>query len=101
MTEQYIRERITSLRTQKKVSEYKMSQDLGHCKSYVQAISSGRALPSMSEFLGICEYLGVTPCEFFDEATDRPDLVSELNEEARRMEPQNLELLVSIGKKLS
>ncbi|MCD7737569.1 MAG: transcriptional regulator, partial [Lachnospiraceae bacterium] len=50
MTEQYIRERITSLRTQKKVSEYKMSQDLGHCKSYVQAISSGRALPSMSEF---------------------------------------------------
>ena len=101
MTEQYIRERITSLRSQKKVSEYKMSLDLGRCKSYIQAISSGRAMPSMSEFLGICDYLGVTPSEFFDEEADRPDLVHELNEEAKRMEPENLELLVSIGKKLS
>lgn len=28
---------------------------------------SGRALLSMSEFLYICEYLGVTPMEFFNE----------------------------------
>ena len=63
---QFIRERISILRTKKNVSEYRMSTDLGHSKSYIQSISSGRAMPSMSEFLYICEYLGVTPKEFFD-----------------------------------
>ena len=50
MNEKFIRERITELRIQKNISEYKMSLDLGHSKSYIQSISSGKALPSMSEF---------------------------------------------------
>ena len=59
--EQYIRDRISVLRTNKGISEYKMSLDLGHSKSYMQSISSGRAMPSWTEFLYICEYLGTTP----------------------------------------
>ena len=51
----------------KQISERKMSLDLGHSTSYIRSITSGRALPSMSEFLYICEYLGVTPMEFFNE----------------------------------
>ena len=46
MDEKFIRDRITYLRMQKNVSEYKMSLDLGHGKSYIQIIASGRALPS-------------------------------------------------------
>ena len=65
MNETFIRERITELRIQKNISEYKMSLDLGHSKSYIQSISSGKALPSMSEFLYICDYLEITPKEFF------------------------------------
>ncbi len=64
MTEQYIRERISSLRRQRKVSEYRMSLELGHSKGYIQSITSGRSMPSMSEFLSICEYLDVTPRDF-------------------------------------
>lgn len=64
MNETFIRERITELRIQKNISEYKMSLDLGHSKSYIQSISSGKALPSMSEFLYICDYLEITPKEF-------------------------------------
>ena len=62
---QYTRERITKLRLQKGVSEYKMSYDLGHSRGYVNNISSGKALPSMSEFFAICEYFAITPREFF------------------------------------
>lgn len=65
--EQFIRDRISKLREQKQVSERKMSLDLGHSTSYIRSITSGRSLPSMSEFLYICEYLGVTPMEFFNE----------------------------------
>lgn len=43
----FIRDRITELRLQKGASEYKMSMDLGHSKSYIQSISSGKSLPSL------------------------------------------------------
>ena len=72
---QFIRDRISVLRTKKNVSEYRMSTDLGHSKSYMQSISSGRSMPSLGEFLYICEYLGVTPREFFDEDIDRKSVV--------------------------
>ncbi|MEY8236612.1 XRE family transcriptional regulator [Clostridiaceae bacterium] len=66
MDEQFIRDRISGLRQEKQISERKMSLDLGHSTSYIRSITSGRALPSMGEFLYICEYLGVTPMEFFN-----------------------------------
>ena len=47
----FIRDRITQLRLQKDVSEYKMSYDLGHSRSYIYNISSGKSLPPMGEFL--------------------------------------------------
>ena len=75
---QFIRDRISVLRTKKNVSEYRMSTDLGHSKSYMQSISSGRSVPSLGEFLYICEYLGVTPREFFDEDIAEPQLVQKL-----------------------
>ena len=78
MDEQFIRDRISFLRTQKGISEYKMSLDLGHSKSYIQSISNGRALPSLAEFLYICDYLGVTPQEFFDTDCETPQLAHEL-----------------------
>mgnify|MGYP000405466147 CR=1 FL=1 len=37
---EFIRERITQLRLQKGVSEYKMSYDLGHSRGYINNISS-------------------------------------------------------------
>lgn len=67
MEEQFIRDRLSRLREEKQISERKMSLDLGHSTSYIRSITSGRALPSMGEFLYICEYLGVTPMEFFNE----------------------------------
>ena len=66
MDEQFIRDRISGLRQEKQISERKMSLDLGHSTSFIRSITSGRALPSMGEFLYICEYLGVTPMEFFN-----------------------------------
>ena len=41
----FIKERITQLRLEKGVSEYQMSYDLGHSRSYIYNISSGRSLP--------------------------------------------------------
>lgn len=101
MYEQFIRERITSLRIQKGVSEYKMSVDLGHSKGYIQGISSGRALPSMTEFIYICDYLGVTPQQFFDEASAFPAEITELLELTKNMPPENIRVLLDVAKRFS
>ena len=47
MDEEFIRNRITELRLKKGVSEYQMSMELGQNRSYIQAISSGRSMPSI------------------------------------------------------
>ena len=101
MDELFVRNRITELRTKKGVSEYKMSMELGHSKTYIQSISSGRSLPSFSEFLYICEYLGVTPKEFFDTETNEPQLVCKLTEVAKTLSKEDLAVLVNMAERLA
>ena len=101
MEPKFISDRISVLRTKKNVSEYRMSTDLGHSKSYIQSISSGKSMPSMGEFLYICEYLGVTPREFFDDSIKDPQLVQELYELSRHLSEANLKILVDLTKRLS
>ena len=98
---QFIRDRISVLRTKKNVSEYKMSMDLGHSKSYMQSISSGRAAPSLGEFLYICEYLGVTPKEFFDDKTAEPQLVQKLYNLTKNMSEEDLKILIGTAERLN
>ena len=92
----FIRNRITELRLLKNVSEYQMSLDLGHSKSYIQGISSGKALPSMSEFITICEYLGITPHDFFDDGTSNPMLIQKLLDKSKSLSDSDIELLLNI-----
>ena len=96
MEENFIRERLTQLRMKKNVSEYKMSLDLGHSKSYIQSIVSGRAMPSMTEFLYICDYLDVTQAEFFDEKIENPALLKNMIEKASEMGDNDLQLLCQL-----
>lgn len=100
MDDKFIKERISLLRTNLGISEYKMSLDLGHSKSYIQSISSGKALPSLSEFLYICEYLGVTPKEFFETELVEPQLVHKLVEQARALSKTDLSMLVQFAERL-
>lgn len=101
MDNMFVRNRISELRTKKGVSEYKMSLDLGHSKSYIQSISSGKALPSFTEFLYICEYLGVTPKEFFDADSSEPQLVCRLTELARKLTLEDLAVLINMAERLA
>ena len=96
----YIRNRITELRLKKNVSEYQMSTDLGQNKGYIQAISSGKALPSMAQFLNICEYFEITPMQFFDSEGLYPQLNRKIMEEMRELDDEDLLLLLTISRHL-
>lgn len=64
--ETVLREYITELRLKKNVSEHCMSLDLGKSGSYIRAITSGKALPSVKELFNIISYFEMTPAEFFN-----------------------------------
>ena len=100
MDDTFVRNRISELRIKKGVSEYKMSLDLGHSKSYIQSISSGKALPSFSEFFYICDYLGVTPKDFFDTDISEPQLLCELISLSKQLSAEDLSVLVSMAERL-
>lgn len=100
MDEQFIRNRLTNLRQQKQVSERKMSLDLGHSTSYIRSITSGRALPSMSEFLYICEYLGTTPMEFFNEEHETSLIEQEAIGYIHTMSEQDIRAMIEFIKQL-
>ncbi len=101
MDAKFIQDRISFLRTKKGISEYKMSLDLGHSKGYIQSISSGKSFPSVTELLYICDYLGITPKEFFDEHSDNPQSVHELYDLTKDMPEEDLKVLIDTAKRLN
>ena len=101
MDAKFIRDRITQLRMQKSVSEYKMSYDLGHSRSYIYNISSGKSLPPMAEFLEIFNYLGVTPSDFFNDSNENPILVQSAIEEIKKLDDDDLMLVIGNLRRLN
>ena len=70
--EKFIKDRIVQLRTQKGVSARDMSLSIGQNPGYINNIETGKALPSMSNFFYICEYLDISPMDFFNFDSSRP-----------------------------
>ena len=97
---EYVRERITQLRLHKGISEYKMSYDLGHSRGYINNISSGKTLPSMTEFFAICDYLEITPIEFFDNNTKNPQLSNAVINATEKLDENDLLLILEIANRL-
>ena len=89
-----MRDRITQLRLQKGVSEYRMSYDLGHSRGYIYNISSGNSLPPMKEFFSICDYFGITPLEFFDIGVEQPELIQKAIEGLRALDESDILLIL-------
>ena len=92
MNPEFVRNRITQLRIQKGVSEYKMSYDLGRSRGYINNISSGKTLPSMAEFFSICEYFSITPIQFFDTGAENPAIIQEILQRLLLLDNTDLEL---------
>lgn len=89
----FIRKRITQLRIKKGVSEYRMSLDLGHSRTYIQNIVNGRSMPSTGELMYICEYFGIKPKDFFDDGVENPVLVQKTLNNIKDMSDEDLTLL--------
>lgn len=81
----FVADRITRLRLEHNISEYKLSLDLGFSKGYIQAISSGNILPSLDALFKICDFFDITPAQFFAGKTDDSRLFEDLTTAIREL----------------
>lgn len=93
--EKYVRDRITQLRLQKGISEYKLSYDLGHSRGYIYNITSGKSLPPLAELFSICEYFDITPAEFFDDRLSNPQLIQKAEEGLKTLSDSDVLLILN------
>ena len=100
MDNSYIAERIAQLRTQKNISAREMSLAIGQNESYINRIENHKALPPMQCFLYICEYLNVTPKEFFDKDTPNPKKLASLIVELQKLNTHQLDILSELIKEM-
>ena len=78
-----------------------MSLTLGQANNYINNIENKKALPSMQAFFYICEFLGVTPQEFFDEGNSHPKALHEFIAEAMKLDTESIGFLLGLMKKLN
>ena len=97
---EFLYKRITELRMKKGVSARDMSLSLGQSESYINKIENKRALPSFAGFIYICEYLGVTPQEFFDVQDPHPVQSNEIMAMIKKLPPAQAEHILQLIKDL-
>lgn len=92
--------RLAQLRNKKGVSARDMSLSIGQNHAYINNIESGKALPSMTIFFYICEYLNITPSEFFDMDSKNPVKLNNLIQDLKHLDDKQLDSISEIVKGL-
>lgn len=85
--------RLAKSRINKGVSARDMSLSIGQNAGYINNIETGKALPSMSDFFYICEYLNLSPQEFFDDASEQPEDLRQLVNNLKQLDIQQLKCI--------
>lgn len=88
--------RLADLRIKAGVSARDMSLSLGQGSGYINNIENGHNLPSMTVFFCICDYLKVSPSEFFDTNTSDPVKLKSILPKLQSMSSENLAALEAI-----
>ena len=93
--------RLAQLRNKKGVSARDMSLSIGQNHGYINNIESGKALPSMTIFFYICEYLNISPAEFFDTDSRNPVKLQELINDLKKLDDKQLDSIAEIVRGLA
>ncbi|MBQ8857057.1 MAG: helix-turn-helix transcriptional regulator [Lachnospiraceae bacterium] len=101
MYEKFFAERLTALRQQKNVSAREMSLSIGQNDSYINRIENGKAFPSMQVFFYICEYLDITPQEFWDCENDAPKKISKISDTLKKFNSEQLDAFLNLINKVN
>ncbi len=100
MDELFIRQRIAVLRTNKNISARELSLRLGQSEGYINAIENGKSNPSVQMLGYICEELGISMSDFYDEDNNYPDLIKEIIKQSKKLDKKSLESVLGVMKNM-
>ena len=92
--------RLVELRMQKSVSARDMSLSNGQNPGYINNIETGKSKPSLEGIFFICEYLGVTPSEFFDMDSSNPSKLDAIVKDMKKLTDKHLDTIATLVKVL-
>ena len=98
--EEKFAERLSQLRLAKGVSARDMSLSIGQSAGYINNIENKNNLPSMSAFFYICEYLEISPQDFFDFDNKNPEKLNEIMGYLKQVDDDQLGNIIGIVKGL-
>ena len=85
--------RLAELRKLKGVSAREMSLDIGQGENYIGQIERRLSLPSLNGFFYICEYLNISPRDFFDDDNELPTQLNDVIEGLKLLSMDELMLI--------
>lgn len=94
MDEAFISQRLGRLRTQRHVSARDMSLSIGQANNYISNIENGKSMPSIQGLFYICDYLKISPSDFFDEGNTNPALLNQIIEQLKLLNENCLESIL-------
>ncbi len=100
MDKERFSKRLVELRINKDVSARDMSLSIGQSAGYINNIENNVNFPSMSVFFYICEYLGVTPSEFFDFESKNPTKLDAIIKDLKCLDDKQLDTIATLVKDL-
>jgi len=98
---QFFSERMARLRIEKGLSAYEMSISIGRGRNYINTIENKKSLPSMTEFFYICEFLKITPQDFFAIDNDNPIKLNEIMADLKLLNENDLMHIGEVIKSLA
>lgn len=98
MYDELFYKRLSQLRIKRGVSARDMSLSIGQNAGYINSLENHKGLPSMAVFFYICDYLGITPKDFFDDDISHPHQLNELVKGIESFDEERLNLLISLTK---
>ncbi len=101
MDEKQFVARLSQLRAQKGVSARDMSLSIGQNPSYINCIENGKMLPSLSCFFYICDYLNLTPMEFFNLDAANPSTINDIVQDLTQLDERQLAAVAVMVKEIA
>ena len=101
MNEKEFALRLARRREKKGVSARDMSLSIGQNPGYINNIETGKSKPSLEGFFFICEYLGVTPSDFFDMDASDPTKLDAITKDMKKLNDHQLDLVALLVKELA
>lgn len=101
MEEKDFATRLSELRIKKNVSAREMSLSIGQNPGYINHIENGQGTPSLTGIIYICEYLGITPSEFFDFGSPNPARLNKINQYLKKLNDEQLDTIENLVKNLA